>query len=136
MRQQRTPTRPIPNRASCCRSDILRARALEQQVYDLAEKVLVALLGGNDEAQAALQPAMTFYREEQQAGAAGTNFRQDFAYALYVSAHARTNDADGHAKRIADLTDAVRLIDGSSAEAKQLASTRELSGLITAARAK
>ncbi len=90
----------------------------------------------NDEAQATLQPALAFYSGEQHAGAAGTSFRQDFAYALYVSALTRDTDVDGHAKRAADLNAAVQLIDGSSTEAKQLASMRDLSGLITAARVK
>ena len=96
----------------------------------------LALQERNDEAQAILQPALAFYRQEQQAGAMGINFTDNFAYALYVSALAHADDSDGHAKRTADRADAVRLIDGSSAEAKQLASMREVSGLITAARAK
>jgi tetratricopeptide (TPR) repeat protein len=96
----------------------------------------LALQGRNDEAQTALQPALAFYHQEQQAGALGTDFRQDFAYALYVSALAQADAAEGRAKRVADLGDAARLIDGSSAEAQQLASMREVAGLIVAARAK
>ena len=87
-----------------------------------------------DEARTTLQPVLDYYEKEQQAGAHGITFRRDFAYALYVSALARSADADGRAKRDADLTRAKKLIDGASAEAKQLADMREVTGLIAAAR--
>ncbi|MFI4968610.1 MAG: hypothetical protein ACHP7D_00235 [Lysobacterales bacterium] len=87
-----------------------------------------------DEAQKILQPALDYYGKEQQAGAQGTTFRHDYAYALYVSALAYAVDSD-RAKREAALNDAAKLIDGASAEAQRMAAMREVSGLIAAARA-
>ena len=96
----------------------------------------VAMQGRADEAQTILQPALAYYRKEQQAGAHGTTFRQNLAYAFYVSALARTADVDGHAQRNADLVEAAKLIDGASGEARQLADLREVARLIAAAQAK
>jgi hypothetical protein len=87
-----------------------------------------------DETRTILQPALAYYQREQQAGAHGTSFRRDYAYALYVSALARAADSEGHAKRDAELTEAATLIAGASAEAKSLANMRELAGWIAAAR--
>jgi tetratricopeptide (TPR) repeat protein len=93
----------------------------------------VALQGRTDEALAILQPALAFYRQEQQAGASGTTFRGDYAYALYVSALTFASDSD-RPKREAALNQAANLIAGASAEARNLANMREVSGLIASAR--
>ena len=93
----------------------------------------VAMQGRPDEAQKILQPALAYYQHEQQAGAKGTTFRHDFAYALYVSALASPADADGQTKRRADLDAAAKLIDGTSAEAKNLVDMRELADWIATA---
>ena len=95
----------------------------------------IATQGREDEAQTILQPAIAYYQHEQLAGAHDTWFRRDFAYALYVSALARAADAEGRAKRSADLAEAAKLLDGASDEAKRLADMRYLSDLIASARA-
>jgi hypothetical protein len=83
------------------------------------------------EATAALAPALAFYRLEQERNAHGLFFRRAFAYALYVSALARTDAAE----RAADLAEATRQLESLTAEARQMASVRELSALIATARA-
>ena len=83
-----------------------------------------------------LQPALAWYRQQQQAGAQETDFRYDFAYALYVDAIAQAADAAGASQRSADLKEAAAQIDGASDEAKRLADMRYVSGLIAAAPAK
>ncbi|HET9190562.1 MAG TPA: hypothetical protein VFN69_08295 [Rudaea sp.] len=93
----------------------------------------VAMQGHNDDAIKILQPALAYYREQQQAGARGTNYRHDFAYALYVSAIAAPADATGQKKRRSALDEAAKLIAGATAEAQKLASMRYVSGLIAAA---
>ncbi|MBS0556185.1 MAG: hypothetical protein JSR27_02095 [Proteobacteria bacterium] len=93
----------------------------------------VSMQGRHDEANKILQPALAYYREEQQAGAHGTNFRHDFAYALYVSAIAAPADAAGRKQRGSDLGAAAKLIAGATPEAQKLASMRYVSGLIAAA---
>ncbi len=93
----------------------------------------VAMQGRHDEANNILQPALAYYREQQQAGAHGTQFRRDFAYALYVNAIAAPTDAAGQKQRRSDLDEAGKLIAGASAEAQKLADLRYVSGLIAAA---
>jgi len=95
----------------------------------------IALQSRDHEAQEALQPALDFYRQEQQAGARGTTFRHDYAYALYVSAIASSADAAGQAQRKKALADAATLITGASAEAQRLADMRQVSSLIASANA-
>ena len=94
----------------------------------------IAMQNRDDEAQKVVQPALAWYREQQQAGATETDFRHDFAYALYVDAIAQSSGAAGAAKRNADLKDAQEQIDGASDEAKRLADMRYVAGLIAAAR--
>ncbi|HET7560812.1 MAG TPA: hypothetical protein VFJ87_00345 [Rhodanobacteraceae bacterium] len=94
----------------------------------------VAMQGRNDEAQKTLQPALAYYREQLHAGANGTRFRHDYAYALYVSAIAQSTDAAGAKQRKAELAAAAAQIAGASAEAQRLADMRYVSGLIAAAR--
>jgi tetratricopeptide (TPR) repeat protein len=90
----------------------------------------LAMQGRADEARTILQPALDYYGKEQQAGAHGTTFRGDYAYALYASALTLASEP---AKRQAALNQAANLIAGASAEARNLADMRELSGLIAAA---
>ena len=95
----------------------------------------IALQSRSGEAQKTLQPALDFYRQEQQAGAKGTTFRHDYAYALYVSAIASSADAAGRAQRKQALADAAKLIAGASAEAQRMVDLRQVSGLIASAAA-
>jgi hypothetical protein len=93
----------------------------------------VAMQARGDEARAILQPALAYYQHEQDAGAHGTQFRRDSAYALYVNALTYTADID-QPKREAALNAAATLIVGASAEAQNLADLREVADLIAAAR--
>ncbi len=92
----------------------------------------IALQGRNAEARKLLQPALDYYRQQQQAGANGTTFRHDSAYALYVSALSRPA---GTSERVKGLAEASRLLDGASSEARQLAFMRELARWVAAAQA-
>ena len=96
----------------------------------------VAMQGRNDEASKILQPALAYYREQQQAGAHDTRFRRDFAYALYASAVAAPADAAGRKQRGADLDEASRQIADASVQAQKLADMREVARLIAAERGK
>lgn len=96
----------------------------------------IALQGRGDEARKTLQPALDYFRQELKAGATGTYFRLDYAYALYVSAISQADDAAGAKQRKADLDAAAGQIAGASAEAQKLADIRYVSGLIAAARTK
>jgi len=87
-----------------------------------------------DDAQAELAPALAHDRARQAAGARGTTFRLDYAYALYVSALAQPTDAPGRSARGAALKEAAALLEGMSAEARQLSDARQLAGRISAAR--
>jgi hypothetical protein len=93
----------------------------------------IAMQGHRDEANRILQPALAYYREQQQAGAHGADYRLEFAYALYVNAIATPPDAAGRTQRKADLEEASKLIAGASAEAQKLASMRYVSGLVATA---
>jgi hypothetical protein len=93
----------------------------------------IAMQGRLDEANRFLQPALAYYQHEQEAGAHGTVFRHDYAYALYVSALTFTSDAD-QAKREAALNEADTQIAGAPAEARDMADMREVASLIAAAR--
>ena len=94
----------------------------------------IAQQSRGDEALKTLEPAMAYYRKQLQTGSKSTLFRRDFAYALYVSALAQDDNAQGRAKRAANLAEATKLLDGLSAEAKQLAYMRLLSGWIAQAK--
>ncbi|MGH8212043.1 MAG: hypothetical protein ACREPP_02290, partial [Rhodanobacteraceae bacterium] len=93
----------------------------------------IAMQGRSDEAQKILQPALAWYQQEQKAGEHDTLFRQDFAYALYVSAIASPAGAAGQTQRKRALADAAAQIAGASAEAQRMADMREVSRLIVAA---
>ncbi|HEV2608414.1 MAG TPA: hypothetical protein VGT79_10590, partial [Xanthomonadaceae bacterium] len=91
--------------------------------------------GRLDEARATLQPALDWYRLDLKAGAQGTTFRHDFAYALYVDAISQAVDAAGASQRSADLAEAQAQIDGASDEVKRLVDLRLVADWIAAARA-
>ncbi len=95
----------------------------------------IALQGRNAEARTLLQPALDYYRQQLKAGAQGTTFRHDYAYALYVSAIAQPESAAGRRQRRTGLAEALRLLAGASAEAQRLTPMRYLAGLIAAAQA-
>ncbi|MGA9852104.1 MAG: hypothetical protein WBR15_04170 [Gammaproteobacteria bacterium] len=103
-----------------------------------AESVLaqaIAMQGRDAEARNVLQPALDYYRQQLKAGANGTDFRGDYASALYVSAIAQPADAAGRKQRKADIDEAAKLIAGASAQARRLTYMRYLSGLIAHAQA-
>jgi len=109
---------------------------VESSAFESMLAHAVAMQGRNDEARKILQPALAYYREEQQAGAHDTAFRRDFAHALYASAIAAPADAAGRKQRKADLDEASRQIAGASAQAQKLADMRQVSGLVAAERGK
>lgn len=90
----------------------------------------IALQGRTVEARKVLQPALEYYRQQLKAGAKGTTFRHDYAYALYVSAISQPADADGRERRKADLAEASRQIAGASSQARGLTPMRYVAGLI------
>lgn len=94
----------------------------------------IALQGRNDEARTLLQPAIQYDRQQLKAGAEGTTFRRDYAYALYVSAISQPKDAAGREQRRADLAEASKLIAGASTQARSLTTMRYVAGLIARAR--
>ncbi|MGN6789291.1 MAG: nSTAND1 domain-containing NTPase [Rhodanobacteraceae bacterium] len=94
----------------------------------------IAMQGRKAEALKTLQPALAYYAAEQKAGATGTTFRHDYAYALYVNAIAQSDDANGRKQRDGDLAQAEKQIAGASPEAQKLVDMRYVSGLIAKAR--
>ncbi|MGH8154970.1 MAG: hypothetical protein ACREP0_07015 [Rhodanobacteraceae bacterium] len=94
----------------------------------------LAMQGKRDEARTTLQPALAWYVQQQKAGATGTTFRHDYAYALYVNAIAAPTDGDGPKQRAAALKAAAAEIAGTSEQAQQLVSMRRVSALIAKAR--
>jgi hypothetical protein len=94
----------------------------------------IAMQGRKDEARKALQPSLDYYGEQFKAGATSTNFRTNYANALYASAISQSSDAAGAKQRKADLDAAQAQIDGASKEAQQLTTMRHTASLIAAAR--
>ena len=92
----------------------------------------LAAQGRLEEARKTLQPALDWYRLDLKAGAKGTTFRHDFAYALYVDAISQAADPAGASQRSADLAEAQAQIDSASDEAKRLVDMRYVAGLIAA----
>ncbi|HJR09804.1 MAG TPA: hypothetical protein VJ823_00155 [Rhodanobacteraceae bacterium] len=90
----------------------------------------------NDQARAALQPALDYYREQQKAGASGVQFRYDFAYALYVDVLASTGDGGLARQRADNLSAAAQLIADAPGDGRNTVRMRQLSGLIATARTK
>ena len=94
----------------------------------------VVMQGRVEEARKLVQPELARYRNEQQHGAAGVTFHHDLAYALYVQALAQPSDPAGRVQRQASLGEAAKLLNGLSAEARQLVDIRELTRWISEAR--
>lgn len=91
----------------------------------------VVLQGRTEEARKLLQPALAYYRKQQQEGAQGSSFRKDFATTLYVNA---LTYPVGAPQRTQSLAEASQVLGGASAEIRQLLDFRQLSGWIAAAR--
>ena len=103
----------------------------------LARAFLAQALAGQGraaDARAALAPALEHYRANEKAGAHGTQHRRDFAHALYASALVHGAAGEG-ARRAGALAEASALLDGAPAQARQLASLRQVAAWIAAARA-
>lgn len=94
----------------------------------------VAMQGRLDEARKLVEPQIEIYRGEQKHGAKGLSFQRDLAHALYVSAIAQADDAEGRALRNAALLESSRLLGSMTAEARQLVDVRDLASWIAAAR--
>jgi len=94
----------------------------------------VALQGRSAEAVALVQPELERYLAEQKAGARGTTFERDLAYAYYVAALAQPADANGRARRASSLTAAAAALARLSSEARQLSDVRDIAVLVGAAR--
>ena len=94
----------------------------------------LVLQGRAGEGHDALQPALAYYRREQQAGARDTPFLHDFAYALYVDAMASPGDAAGRAQRDRDLGQAQTLLAGLSQEAQRMTPVQWLLGQLASVR--
>jgi len=82
-----------------------------------------------------LGPVLDGYRAEQRAGAGGTSFQRDLAYALFVEAIAQPADATGRARRATALAAAQREFDALSSEVRQESDVRDLGAWIASARA-
>jgi len=94
----------------------------------------MAAQGRGPEALDLLGPVIDGYRAEQKAGAGGTTFQRDLAYALFVEAIAQPADVAGRARRSAALAAAQREFDALSNEVQQLSDFRALGDWISEAR--
>ena len=94
----------------------------------------LAYQGRGSEARDALAPALEYYGREKKAGAAGTSFRLDYAYALLASALAQDSDAAGRAARQRALAAAESELAGASDEVRKLYRARDISARIASAR--
>jgi hypothetical protein len=95
----------------------------------------MAAQGRGAEALELLGPVLDGYRAEQRAGAGGTSFQRDLAYALFVEAIAQPADATGRARRATALAAAQREFDALSSEVRQESDVRDLGAWIASARA-
>ena len=96
----------------------------------LAEAV-VRQPGRQPAAQAALGPALAYYRDAQGQGARHLEFRQRFAHALFVAALTESGAPGGAARAVTWLGEAVALLDGLPEEARELQDSRALRTTIT-----
>jgi hypothetical protein len=111
-------------------TDPLYQRARQQVSFAHA----LAKRGHGAEALDVLKPALAHYQREKNAGATGTDFRYQYAMALYVSAIAQGDDAAGRQARQLALAEAAEQLSLMSPEARQLSTSRELEQWISAAR--
>jgi hypothetical protein len=121
---QALPVDPMSGGDDPTETAVLLSRALAHAVV---------LQGRTEEARKLLEPALAYYRKQEQDGAKGTTFRRDFATALIVSA---LTHATATPERTRALTEAKQMLDGASAEAQQLMEYRELNRWIAAEKAK
>jgi tetratricopeptide (TPR) repeat protein len=91
----------------------------------------VARQGRGAEALELLKPVLDGYRAEQKAGAGGTSFQRDLAYAYFVEAVAQPAGAAGRARRNASLASAQREFNALSVEARQMSDVRDLGAWIS-----
>jgi len=91
--------------------------------------------GRHAEARATLAPALDLLRKRSVTGTMTHNLRESYAKALYVDARAQDDDPVGRTARRRSLDEAAAVLDGASAEARQLRPLRELSKGIATARA-
>jgi tetratricopeptide (TPR) repeat protein len=119
---------PITNRVDKLAFEEIQARA--------KVRLGQALLGADKPAEALvpLREALTYYRGRQARGAAGTNFRQDFARVLYHLARAQSADAGGRTQALALLNEAMTVLGGLTIEAQQLRNNKELLKWVSDAR--
>lgn len=117
--------------------DPISSAADSQHKKSVAQSMLAHAIAGQNrpgEARTTLQPALDWYRKQLAAGAHETQFREDFAYALYVDAIAQPADPAGRKQHDADLAQAAGLIAGASTEAQKMADMKYVASLIAAAR--
>ncbi len=88
-------------------------------------EALIAV-GRPGDALVPLTSADAYYRGQLAKGAAGTQFRLEFARTLYHFARAQASDEAGRARRAVLLEEASAVLAGLSFEAKQLISSKEL----------
>ncbi len=128
----------LAHRALTIPTDLNNSAADSQTQKSEVQTILAHSVVGQerpDEARKILQPALDWFRKQLAGGAHETQFREDFAYALYVDAVAQPTDSAGRKQHDADLAQAVELIAGASAEAQKMATMKYVAGLIAAARA-
>ncbi|HVU32069.1 MAG TPA: hypothetical protein VHE61_01455 [Opitutaceae bacterium] len=95
----------------------------------------LAALGRRDEALATLRKAESYYRHRLGRGDQTVTFNWGCARAFYALAEVQPPDDDGRKRRVALLAEAARELSGLSAEAQQLATSRQLAGWIRGAQA-
>ncbi|MBP7370428.1 MAG: hypothetical protein KA902_03220, partial [Arenimonas sp.] len=93
----------------------------------------IAMQGRYAEAQTMLASALDYYQKDMLAGANGTSFRRDYAYALYVSALSQPNSIAGQRQRATDLAAANKQLNSMTVEAQNLATIHRLATWIAAA---
>lgn len=89
--------------------------------------------GQRNEALAAFNEALSFYRSEQAKGANGATFQLDFARVLYHLSRAQANDEAGRAQRRVLLAEAAGVLDSMTFETRKLVASQELIKWVLAA---
>jgi hypothetical protein len=93
----------------------------------------VARQGRLEEARKIADAELVRYRAALKQGAGGLTFERDYAYALYAHAISQPADAEGRARKAADLAEAAKALGRLTNEARQLVDVRELSKWIAEA---
>ena len=115
----------------------LNKAALDDSLALARVRLGEALLGSGkrDEAVAAFNEALAYYRKQQADGANGTGPRQDLARTLYFLAKAQAGDEASVAQKASLLAEAADTLASLSIETQQLQTSRELIELVSTARA-